>query len=260
MELSLSGGVITGARNGEVDTSRNTAKIKATNEHIDAPEIQIAKVNSGSALLTEASFRIHVIYTSDGKIINDPNNIIEGTTKDGYLNLTKEDFYNMNPKQEDKYRLKIEGYSGEIILEIVEVGVSASGYSITPKSLNMKLKFENGELTEYTSNTNSEVLMHYLYDDAVTNIIGWLKEGKEPYAYVKDAVEAWAKSQVGTNDMTYDDVLAWLVEYIEAGNMQNNNKDEWKTSTLTTTIADKAVVQIVIEDTPRKICFTRDSR
>lgn len=260
MQLSLSEGIITSANNGTVDATRNCAKVRAENEHIDAPVIQLAKVNSGNELLTEAAFRIHVIYTAEGKVINDPNNIIEGTTKDGYLNLSKEDFYNMNPKQEDKYRLKIEGYSGDIILEIVEIGVSASGYSITPQSLNMKLRFENGELTEYTSNTTAKVLMHYLYDDAVTNIIGWLKEGKQPYAYIKDAVENWAKSQVGTNDMTYDDVLAWLVEYIEAGNMENNNKDEWKTSTLTTTIADKTVVQIVIEDTPRKIYFTKYSR
>ena len=113
LTLGIDKGVITGvAGSGEssLDSGRNTAAITIYDNKGGTPKIQIAKVDENNNLIEEAYFEIHVAYTDPegvvynadgsvrnyGELIDNKANIIRGQTKGGVLDLTVEDFQNMD--------------------------------------------------------------------------------------------------------------------------------------------------------------------
>lgn len=231
--------------NGEISPST----VSATNEHGGTPVIQIAKVNSAGNLIEEAMFDIGVRYTNaSGNLINIKNNIIRGQTKGGYLNLTREDFMNM------PVGFDIKNYTGTVTLQMVEVAVTASGYSISPKNLSIALEFKNGRLVKYSENTSEDVLVHYLYDDPLTNIYNWINGNGTLYPYVQNKVNEWIKIQQDRTDMEYDDILNFLKEYIENDVPEDGGDlDEWKVSTLAGEITSNTggdIIRLIVEDQP----------
>ena len=263
MHFEIECGKIVGADGSDdIDWSTYKAYSHLTNDRGGTPAIQLAKVNPQNEVLKEAYFDVYVSYTetsgvqynSDGtvrkygKLVDYQQNLIKGQTTNGYLNLTVEDFKNM-PKGFD-----ITNYTGKLTLRITEAGVSADGYSISSDSISVTLEYLHGTLVEYTENTNGEVMVHYLYDDPLENIYKWAKGEAELYPYIKDAITSWAKTEQNRTGKSYEDVLAWLVEYIEKGGKGTEiNMDEWVTSTYNVTTKGydgDRLVQIVVEDKP----------
>lgn len=263
MTIKLEKGKIVDAQGKEIDINndRNSVRITAYNNEGGTPKIQIAKVNSNNDLIEEAYFEIQVAYTDPngarfdsnghvrkyGSLIDKKYNIIRGQTKKGYLNLTKEDFANMD------YGFDIENYTGKLTLKVTEIAVSG-GYSISSDSLIISLEYEHGILINYTEDTSDEVLVHYLYDDPLVNIYKWSKGEATLYPYVENILNSWIKEQQDRTGMKYEDVLAWLIKYIESDEKDpGSNLDEWKVSTLTTTLEssrDNDIIQIIVEDKP----------
>ncbi len=238
------------------------ARMTIENEDAGIPIIQLAKVDSGAGLVREAYFEIHVSYTDPngviyqngqviryGQLIDRAYNVIRGQTKNGLLNLTVEDFANM-PEGFD-----IVGYTGKITLDIVEVR-AGSGYTVSPSSKDITLEYINGYLVNYSQYTDVKVLTHYLYDNPLAEIYDWAKGSisinnvSEP---VRRYINAWIAKQQKTNpDMKYDDILGWLVDYLEGDSVDLSKKlEEWKNSTLTTNYNPwPGIVQITVEDFP----------
>ncbi|MCI8397613.1 MAG: hypothetical protein HFJ52_08480 [Clostridia bacterium] len=254
------------------DEETAIARITIYNEDGGIPIIQLAKVDSNAGLVKEAFFEVHVSYTDpegvvyrDGKIvrygdlIDKKYNIIRGRTKNGILNLTVEDFANM------KYGFNIVGYTGKITLDIVEVRVDSGGYSVSPRSKDVTLTYHEGELVDYTEYTDAPVITHYIYDNPLAEIYDWAK-GRISYSNLsKDVqryVDRWLSRQQNKHpEMKYDDILAWLVSYLEEGQREGtlnlyDNIEEWKHSTMTTetksTAKNGEIAQITIEDFPGK--------
>lgn len=230
--------------NTVLDKENNIAGITIFNVKSGTPKIQIAKVDKNNKLIEEAYFEVHVSYTnSEGKLVDKKVNIIRGQTQGGVLNLTKEDFKNM-PEGFD-----IEGYTGKITLDIVEVKVSGA-FSISSDNKDITLEYNNGNLVNYTEYTNEEVVVQYLYNSVRDNVYKYATgqiRFEELNKYVQDFLTDWVAKQQKNVDMSYEDILAWLAEYID-----ENKQDVMETSTkLTTEVlngVDKDTVQIVVED------------
>lgn len=262
-----------GGENVEWIVENDTAISRMTiwNEDGGTPIIQLAKVDSNAGLVREAFFEVHVSYTDPngvryengrvvryGDIIDKKYNIIRGKTKNGILNLTVEDFANM------KYGFNIVGYTGKITLDIVEVRVDNGGYSVSPNSKDVTLTYEAGELVDYTEFTDAPVVTHYVYDNPLAEIYDWAS-GRTSFSNlsidVQRYVEQWiSRQQSRHTEMKYEDILAWLVSYLEEGQRNGtlniyDNIEEWKASTMTTEAigtANGAIAQITIEDFPGK--------
>lgn len=214
------------------------------------PIIQLAKVDSGAGLVKEAYFDIHVSYTDKfGRLIDKSYNVIRGKTTGGLLNLTVEDFANM-PEG-----FNIIGYTGKITLDIVEVR-AGSGYTVSPSSKDITLEYKNGELINYTHYTDVNVLTHYIYDNPLAEVYNWAKGNisiNNVSERVRKYITSWLEKQQKANpDMKYDDILAWLVDYLESDSVDISSKlEEWKASTLTTNYNPyPGIVQITVEDFP----------
>lgn len=266
LELEAGEVVSSDATNG-IDEDNNTFYTYAYNDHGGTPAIQLAKVDSSNGLIKEAYFDVYVAYTdpkgvkynSDGtvrkygELIDKQYNIIKGQTKDGYLNLTVEDFKNM------PYGFDIKNYTGKITLRITEAGVSDKGYSISSDSISVTLEYQYGILTHYTENTDNEVMVHYLYDDPLKNIYSWAKGETKLYPYLENSINTWVKNQQDKTGKSYEDVLAWLVKYIEDGGTGTAiDMKEWDAGTYTVTdkgYGDGKLVQIVVEDKPGTYTF-----
>lgn len=269
------------------DEEKPIARITAYNEDDGTPIIQLAKVDSNAGLVREAFFEVHVSYTDpngvlyiapNGEVYTDPRevpykggkvlrygdiidkkyNVIRGRTKNGILNLTVEDFAGM------KYGFDITRYTGKITLDIVEVRVDNGGYSVSPSSKDVTLTYEAGELVDYTEFTDAPVITHYLYDNPLAEIYDWAK-GRTSISDlsidVRRYVEQWISGQQNKHpEMKYEDILAWLVSYLEEGQRNGtlniyDNIEEWKESTMTTEAIGTAkgpIAQITIEDFPGK--------
>ncbi len=265
LDLELEDGKIIGG-DSDVNETRNCAMLTLQNREGGTPTIQIAKVNKNNSLIEEACFEIHVAYTEPngviydsngnvtkyGKLVDEKTNIIRGQTKNGYLNITRSDLANMDDG------FDISGYTGALTLQVAEVGVLDGGYSISSDSLSMTLEYKNGELEDYTENTDAGVLVHYLYDEPMLNIYNWAKGEGTLYKYVEESVNKWATSQMQNHgEMSYDDVKAWLVKYIEDNKLNvGSNTEEWKASTFTKQFQSNTgsnVVQLVVEDAPGSV-------
>ena len=262
LTLVIEKGVITGAAgSGEtsLDSGRNTAKITIYDHKGGTPKIQIAKVDSNNNLIEEAYFEIHVAYTDPegavfnadgsvrnyGELIDNKANIIRGQTQGGVLDLTVEDFKNMDNG------FDITNYTGAITLNVVEISVDGA-FSMTSESKDITLEYVAGNLVEYTEYTDSEVIVQYLYDSVRDNIYKFATgeiEFDELSGYIQTFLQNWITEQMQNTDLDYNDVLAWLADYIE-----QNDEDIMRTvTTLTTQVLesqDKSgdIVQVVIED------------
>ncbi len=246
---------------GSIGAEDNTAIITLQNDESGTPKIEIAKVDSSSGqYVEEAYFDIQVSYTepsggnvqynSDGSIreltfgslVDKQENIIRGQTNGGVLDLTVEDFANMT------YGFNIVGYTGQITLDIVEVYVSGS-YSVSSESKDITLTYANGNLIDYGEYTDSEVVVTYLYDTLLENIYQYATgqiDGSQLNSYVKDYVEEWvSRQQSNYEDLTEEDILSYLKEYVET-----KGDDIFEACTKVTSGLNilNDVVQIVVED------------
>lgn len=243
------------------DPEKQIARMTIYNEDLP-PIIQIAKVDSGAGLVKEAYFDIHVSYTNPsgaifrngqilkyGELIDREYNVIRGQTKNGLLNLTVEDFKNM------PYGFDMTNYTGKLTLDIVEVR-AGSGYSVSPSSKDITLEYIEGNLVNYSQYTDVKVLSHYLYDNPLAELYDWAKGNisiNNVSERVRSYINSWVSKQQKANpDMKYDDILGWLVDYLEGDSINLSKKlEEWKTSTLTTNYNPwPGIVQITVEDFP----------
>lgn len=262
LTLVIDKGVITGvAGSGEssLDSGRNTAAITIYDNKGGTPKIQIAKVDENNNLIEEAYFEIHVAYTDPegvvynadgsvrnyGELIDNKANIIRGQTKGGVLDLTVEDFQNMDNG------FDITNYTGKITLNIVEISVDGA-FSMTSESKDITLEYVSGILQEYTEYTDSEVVVQYLYDSVRDNIYKFATgeiEFSDLNGYIQTFLQDWITEQMQNTELDYNDVLAWLADYIE-----QNDEDIMRTvTTLTTEVLESAdrsgdIVQITVED------------
>ena len=229
--------------NTKLDTQNNIAGITIYNEKSGTPKIQIAKVDKDNNLI-DAYFEVHVSYTDkDGQLVDIKNNIINGQTINGVLNLTKEDFANMAKG------FDIEGYTGKITLDIVEIKVTHA-YTISSDNKDITLEYKNGNLIDYTEYTDENVVVQYLYDNVKDSIYKYAT-GKVAFddlsKYIQDFLTDWINKQQKNTELSYDDILAWLANYIE-----ENKDDVMEVSTkLTTELLegmDPDIVQVVVED------------
>lgn len=241
------------------DPEKQTARITIYNEDLP-PIIQIAKVDEGAGLVKEAYFDIHVSYTNPngviyqngqiiryGELIDREYNVIRGQTQNGLLNLSIEDFKNM------PLGFDMTNYTGKLTLDIVEVR-AGSGYSVSPSSKDITLEYINGQLVNYSQYTDVKVLSHYLYDNPFAELYDWAKGNtsinnvSEP---VRRYINSWISRQQRANpDMKYDDILGWLVDYLEGDSVNLSKRlEEWKYSTFTTNYNPyPGIVQITVED------------
>lgn len=258
--LELEKGKITsGSRDGDLEISGdNAAEWTIYNKEIGTPIIQVAKVDASNHLLSEAYFEIHVSYTEGavkhpvnndivkpGKLIDKKENIIRGQTNGGILNLTVEDFANM------KYGFNIAGYTGEVTLDIVEI-TSPGSFSITSSSKDITLKYVDGFLIDYTEFTDKSVIIHYLYDNVLQNIYKFAT-GEISYNQMAPAIRQtlndWVRKQQANTDLSEDDILAWLVKYIESSESDNLMDVCTKVSNQVSTGPNgQKIVQVVVED------------
>lgn len=262
MLLAVNRGIITEnkSRTGNatsIDSTNNVGKITIENNGYGIPKIQLAKVDKNGKLIEEAYFEVHVSYTDPdgvtfnnngtvrkyGNLIDRKYNIIRGQTSGGVLNLTVDDFKNM------RLGFDITGYTGQITLDIVEIAVDGA-FSISSNSRDITLEYLRGELVNYTEFTNSQVTVQYLYDSVLDNVYKYAT-GQIRYnqlnGYVQDFLGSWVRRQENRTDLSYNDILNWLANYINT-----NGKDIMRTATTLTTnmLADSNgdIVQITVED------------
>jgi hypothetical protein len=267
--ITMEMGKITSAPGG-APSGKNLFVERWENEDADTPEIILEKVNrkadTGALESVKANFDIHVSWTKSGGTLNKENgrlenlgelidnkdNVIRGTTKDGQLKLTQEDFDNLPDK------LDLKGYTGMLTLDIVEVSAEG-GWKVNPSSRDITLIYYEGKLLDYTRYNNAEVLAHQVKDNPMAEIYNYLKGTGDVKSDSKaiEYVKEWATGQIQKNEgMTYEDVYGWLVKYIEDKYRDENGNvtipsqtEEWKPSTMSVEEFD-GKVRIVIEDEP----------
>lgn len=258
---------------------RMIARFRIDNEHINKPKILIEKIdknaNTGATIDVKAFFNIQVSYTRHGgeldrygrliklgPLVDKKYNVIRGQTRHGSLQLTSEDFENMP----DGFRL--DGYTGEVTLRIVEV--AAEGWTVSPKSKVITLVYYKGELLNYSRYTDAEVTAHHVYDNPIAQIYNYVTGKLNAMGvsgdYIPDVetidtfdrqkVEEWARNQMASTGKSYKDVLQYLVEYIRKNNTDSSGRlripatlQEWTNSTMTTYANRDGIVRITVEDT-----------
>lgn len=281
MTLELDKGKITSMSGDNVSAGdkENSAKITIVNK-IGTPKIQLAKVDKEGGLITDkiVEFKIHVSYTRlvDGReeLIDNDANFIKGQTKDGYLILTIEDFLSLK----DSLDLRSDmGYTGELTLDIEEVAIRDKGtnknqYSITSDNLDITLKFENGKLVEYGKNKDAEVLVHYAYDEFISEMYEYAKaekEGRKPENPVSEKAKAmvdewvkeqqaklqkqydeWDKQNIKYTPLKYTDILTAFMDAVDKGEIKKKVEDKSWLSTSKGEAEGQEVIQIAIENKP----------
>jgi len=239
-----------------VTNGKGSGSVTAKNEHVDNPVIQIAKVNEDGKKIEEASFKIHVIYkVGNNAEVDDPYNIIGGTTEKGYLRLTREDFKKL--KKGFDFGTNFTGY---ITLQISEIG-APNNFSLSSNNLSVTLHYEKGKLVKREASENPSVIVDYAYKNWTENIQNWInaeRSGKKftMYSYVEENVKAWIKKQQTEHpELEYADILNYLEQYVKEidekiknNEMSNPVLEDWDVATKVQ--GNNNVVQIVFKDTP----------
>ncbi len=239
-----------------VTNGNGSGSVTAKNEHVDNPVIQIAKVNEDGKKIEEASFKIHVIYkVGNNAEVDDPYNIIGGTTEKGYLRLTREDFKKL--KKGFDFGTNFTGY---ITLQISEIG-APNNFSLSSNNLSVTLHYEKGKLVKREASENPSVVVDYAYKNWTENIQNWInaeRSGKKftMYSYVEENVKAWIKKQQTEHpELEYADILNYLEQYVKEidekiknNEMSNPVLEDWDVATKVQ--GNNNVVQIVFKDTP----------
>lgn len=257
---------VTGNSNAKWLSEKNKASITIYNTPEGKAKIQISKVNSSNALIDKAYFNIQVAYTEPGKsevkndkitkygnLIDKKYNVIKGQTTNGILSITAQDFEKLKDFVNTSDKFDLENYTGKITLRIVEVGFS-SGYSITSTNKVITLVYINGELKEYTQNTNQNVTVQYLYDILLTEVNKLAKLNSNTSinnalnniknSYVRDLLKTWLRKDDNKN-LSYKDAFNWLSDFLK----ENDNDKDRKTGIMeVTTEVSPDVVEIVVKD------------
>lgn len=281
MLVAINKGVISSVAGGYISSEGSDvayARMDFDNEHKSGtPKIVLEKINKNSntgEILTgvKAYFDIQVAYTVHGGMLNENGklvgtgpvidkqyNVIRGQTNKGAFILTSEDFENM---QEG---FSLNGYTGIVTLAIREVATADGSFVVSPKNRTIDLVYYNGYLLDYTEYTDAPVIAHHIYDNPIAEIyeyangrigINQLNEQTRQYmlSWVRSALREQENSDASVR-MTYEDIMAWLVKYIEEKYKGPDGKiiiptelEEWKASTMTTAYEGDEVVRITIED------------
>lgn len=284
MIVQVNKGALTGNAGGYAiseDSKTVSVRMEFDNEDSGTPKIVIEKVEKNSEtgeLLTgvKAFFDIQVAYTENGgelnqkgelinlgQLIDKQYNVIRGQTHNGAFVLTSEDFESM------KEGFSLNGYTGRVTLAIREVATADGSFVVSPKNRTIDLIYYNGYLLDYTEYTDAPVVAHHIYDNPLAEIYYYAKGEKrlsELNEQTKQYILSWVRGALKEQEnadasvrMTYEDIMAWLVNYIEekyTTTDENGNKtfnipaqlDEWKASTMTTEYGGDEVVRITIED------------
>lgn len=277
MEFDVNMGKISNLSGDNVSqgSKPNSAKIEVENIPITDAKIRITKVeqkqDGSTTILKEASFDINFAFEDEnGERYEGTGAIKGGTTSNGYLDISYKDLDEMLAK--NGLNVEMRHFTGKVILDITEIS-APSGYVIKSEALTITLTFKNGELIEYSDKENQDVLTTWNYETIFTELDKFAKNGDitELPQELQDLINTWAKKQEERlNEMyakweeegkrferkDYEDILAWLAEYISDDKNREELKEAWEASSYTQASTSDSVdgkdkvIQITIENFP----------
>lgn len=275
MEFDVNMGKISNLTGDNVSQEGNSAKIVVENVPINDAKIRLTKVTQkedGSVeIVKEASFDINFAFEDEnGKRYEETGSIKGGTTSNGYLDISYKDLDEMLEK--NGLNVKMRHFTGKVILDVVEIS-APDGYVVKSEALTITLTFEDGVLVEYSDKKNQDVLVNWNYEAIFTELDKFAENGditKLPKD-LQDLINTWAKKQEERlNELytkweaegkrferkDYDDILAWLAEYLSDEENREELKKAWEASSYTQastsdSVEDKdKVIEITIENFP----------